>query len=472
MTSFPSSLTLRTSPVPNSYKYSTAENSITSQIKQICNHFKDTDISDNKTSNPERDFEIRIGSSGEVYAISKSFFRIYDWLPPWGDFEPFNLYLKIVKSLDNSENVIPVQYNRKLNKPIVALFEKTEGKLYDCHTFHTYSFISDKYNDVSDTRVTESENHFAIINKTTNTTVIYNLERELVKIDTTVFDIKGDLIIYKTKYTNTTATLSISSNKNLANKLLNAMVDIVKDLKESNNDYKRILVDAYNTITKQTEYVECRDLKTLKLLFRVGLPQGVSNLALSSNNLEFVSVSSRGDEILKWDFSQLQSAKRVILTDRHTRGQSTATLNSLQLIDDHVLCVNSNTGSVHYLGNNGWKLPKFGAKAARAVKTYFLKTFIVILDANENILIANTNGKIITYIDMSQIGSMEGAPDSASFEIAKAKPTALTWKYQHMEIDVDTCGPYPFAFRNRHFTFTKLPDEESITPALLNSLSL
>ncbi|TID30981.1 hypothetical protein CANINC_000427 [Pichia inconspicua] len=503
---------LLTSSIP--LAYAAPEKSISSHIKHLYSKLKDTEIDETSTpKHSNRKFTVQIGPLGEVYVVFPNTVYIYDWIPLSGEFNPYNLYLQCSIHCKDASKVLPLSYDRK-NENTIALstfLDSPNIDVYNHLNIMRFSLTRNK-DYILNTRVVDSSYH-VICNESTNNVHIYNGLKNLFSISTTIFDIKGDLLIYKTTNKATTTKLSISSNKNLANKLLNAMVDIVKDLRDGTNDYKEIIVEAYNTITKQTEYAECVDLVSLKTLFRIGLPQGISKLALSSSNLEFVSVSSRGDEILKWDFSQLKSTKRVILTDRHSRGQTATTISSLQLTNDHVLCVNSNSGSVHYLGSNGWKLPKLGAKYAQTVKTYFIKDFIVILDANDDILVANTEGKLLAFIDMNQIGDPKhedvinstqttqtqiksqtgynsqsgyantgyssrnlntGFNELTSTQKTSQQPvsasTPLVWNYQHMEIDVDTCGPYPFAFRNNHFTFTKLPDDESITPALFSSL--
>lgn len=464
---------LHTSTIPSFYKPWITDTTLSSQIKSIYKKLKETDVSEDKaSSSPTAPPTIMVGSIGEVYIITQTSVSIYDWLPSTGQFKPYDLHLKHTLHHKNALQIIPVGYNRKLNRAwlLFVISENNIEKFYLCDSVNNdfqYFALPYQQDHVYVPRLVDSGSFFVVSDVTTNETHIfqYSIYTEIyLTIPTTVFDIKGDYLIYKSTNKQTTTKLSISSNKKLANKLLNAMVDIVKDLKDGTADYKEILIDAYNTITKQTEYVECIDLPVFQTLFRVGLPSGISNLSLAPNDLKFISISNRGDELLKWDFSQLQQSNHVLLTDRHTRGQTATTINSVQVSNNHILCVNSITGSIHYLGNYGWKLPKLRAKDAKLVKSYFIEDFIVIVDMNNDLLIANMAGKLVSFIKMDQTGA-----SLSTAQAVLAPRTKLSWKYEHMELDVDTCGAYPFIFLNKHYTFTKVPNAESITPSMLSS---
>lgn len=258
--------------------------------------------------------------------------------------------------------------------------------------------------------------------------------------------------------------------------------------------YKQIFVELYNTISRSSSYVELVDLSNKRQLFQLSLPTGCSELSLSPFDLQFLSVSNRGDDIYLWDYTHANDA--IVLVDKYCRGKTPAVVQALNWGpgNSSVLCLSKGNGSLHcflneslrnyeslkirktehaskqtkMLGqpNRPWCLSSLKLRDFAVVRPLFVSDFVVALDENSSLLKINLEtGVIAGYVDLKPL-SFSGKGLGHQPHKQNKKVSALL---MNREIEVETCKPFLAAYNNTRYKFIEV-EVTDIGPPIFSNI--
>lgn len=504
-----------------------------------------------------------IGNTGEIFRIDSNNFKIdvYDWIPRdiirQNGISIDNKSLYLIDSFSNlndnnfkQKKIFPLNHYGDFTLPnYLIIYENNKliqvsinGKLWNLR----FQFDS---NSEYEPYLIDSNKFIVLFNKTKSTLHLFQYSNfELIdtfEIETEnsnpLFDLKGSFLMYVPKIIKNNdkknlTPVNLSSKKNLMNKLMktfsntvmdsmfmfseitqqkikkklndsNKMLDNNENQTENDNNYTNkenymdLFTELYNTITKNSSYIYAIDLTTKKQLFKLSIPYGCSKISISPYDLQFLTVSKRGDEIFLWDFTN--SNDSIVLMDKYIRGKTSSIIDQLEwgTGNQSILCLSRQHGSLHYFineslrnyedlktrknekkksknnfsitatkndgtnthdnnnnnnneyfNNNSWCLSNLGLKEFKIVRSLFIKDFIIALNSENNLLTIDIESGCIDgflKIDDSQTKNVKlNFKDDIIIDIETEDINP--------EIEIESCKPFVPAFNNKKYKFKQI----------------
>jgi hypothetical protein len=405
----------------------------------------------------------------------------------------------------------------------------------------------------------DSEDYFVLFDKKISILVVFDYKGELIgeyEVEVCngapVFDIKGKHLIFsvgggsknsidKRKLTH----IHLSARKNLLNKLIKTFSNTVLDSmfmfsevsqnkirrmleqeggdingmqtqpknaisddegiysdeeNEKMNNYREIFVELYNTINYKSAYVRVVQLNTQRTAFQITIPNGCTKVSLSPYDLQFLTASSRGDEIFLWDYTNAPDS--VVLMDKFTRGITSAVIERLDWGSGNasIYCLSRQNGSLHCFANESlrnyenmttrrhsntsksgkhgksmpqtttppvsWRMSNLKLKSFTVVRLGFAKDFIIGLNKHNDVLLIDAEKGLVAgimdhtrFVSITSIGSNKGLLDTLTLHTQNVSP----------EIEVEPCKPFLPAYNNKNYKFMQV-EEVDTGPAFFDDI--
>ncbi|KAG0678243.1 hypothetical protein C6P42_000536 [Pichia californica] len=492
-----------------------------------------------------------LGNFGEVYRIDNNHTRIrlYDWFPKNNlkdmsnknnneiNLENKSLYLIDSNlKLNNNSLTYPLNQFNNYRNPNFLIINDSNSNIKINNLNLNFNFDS---NSEYIPYIIDSSKYIVLFNKTKSQLIIFDY-KSLNRIDTfdiqvinsnPVFDIKDSILMYISKSNiqidkKKLIQVNLSSKKNLINKLIKTFSNTVLDsmfmfseitqqkikhilqnnsLKNDDFDFDKndciindenlkenyidIFTELYNTISKNSDFINAIDLSTKKNIFQMSVPSGCSKISISPYDLQFLTASIRGDEIFLWDYTNANNS--IILMDKYIRGKTSAIIDQLEwgTGNQSIFCLSRQNGSLHHFINESlrnyedfsirkiekksksklnssnnliknnksinksWCLSNLKLKSFKIVRTLFIKDFIIAVDSNGDLLTIDIeNGCIDGYLKIN-------FENDSKINNILSEPKCELQIYSELlnpEIEVETCKPFLPAYNNLKYKFKEI----------------
>jgi hypothetical protein len=424
----------------------------------------------------------------------------------------YDLYYKDL--LKNVETYIPFPLNKDVeyfsvpvdSNDYFILYEKVTGLLY-VFDYENLSLVSKFHVEIdNDVPVFDIRGHYLIfsansssksqidkkslsqVNLSTKNSLINKLIKTFSNTAVDSMFLFSEISQNKiNKLMESTGSIDNENELNIDNTNKNGNGNEIENEKIKNN-YRDIFIELYNTISKSSSYIQAYDLSssTSKPLFQLSIPTGCGKISLSPFDLQFLTISHRGDDIFLWDFTNAEDS--IILIDKYTRGKTSAVIESINwgYGNSSILCLSKQNGSLHYFineslrnyedlqirkkkkkkdklsvvnnfksNNKSWCLSNLKLKNFQIIRPIFIKDFIVgITEKNDLLQIDIETGNINGFIDFFVLTDYDN--DEVGPAIMNDHTDQLVMDLTNKEIEVETCKPYLPAYNNRNYKFLEI----------------